>query len=577
MNKRYTETFLFLSRLSHKSNKGFVLPFVLCTGVVIAGTGALMLLRSSSESEKVVAQQAIAQGKTASEVAMARMQYVLGKYPFIAEKSETDWQTEGFDTYAKEQIEIQLKNTCEEYTEDDITERKTELDQYVKNLAKIPISEAKGYFQIIDYKPAIAGQTMGELTMEVKANDGNQLKEAPTRLVAKIPLSQNSAEIPYGPGLWVKEASGLDDIVAAHVWIGSGGDDCSVADDADKINEINTKVFGTKGGLKEAIKDGELSNGTTFKPAMVAKHKFPDENKLKEVYTTTVIDVVENEANIPKIDLSSNSDALGEYPDQSFANPLSTFASFMNGVGEKALQNVFGRAAVASTSDCGTQMPANKNGSGFYVFPRPDDTATRSQVMEDGQTICIYDYRIDQDLSNVGIVARTVNSEGKRQRVIFHLKHNVDGNTVNIDKNTEIAHIGNDDLGDPDGKGSNKPIAKIKDVPDCTGDCKPIDFQIWGHDTTSVCLNGNKKLHAFLWAPLADMGVMGSGNGKGGLNGTAFINTWNKTCGSDGKSGAHVVQTGEWSDLGLEEPDMIPPKTVGQPANVKFEEFSSDG
>ena len=53
MNTRYTEIFLFLSRLSLRSDKGFAMGFVLIVGVLMTATGAAMLLRSASEKEKV--------------------------------------------------------------------------------------------------------------------------------------------------------------------------------------------------------------------------------------------------------------------------------------------------------------------------------------------------------------------------------------------------------------------------------------------------------------------------------------------------------------------------------------------
>ncbi len=75
MNTRYTETFLFLSRLSRRSNKGFALGFALCAGVLMASTGVVMLMRSSSEREKVIAQQTIAKGITKADVGVTRIAY----------------------------------------------------------------------------------------------------------------------------------------------------------------------------------------------------------------------------------------------------------------------------------------------------------------------------------------------------------------------------------------------------------------------------------------------------------------------------------------------------------------------
>ncbi|EAZ92838.1 hypothetical protein [Crocosphaera chwakensis] len=572
MKKRYTETLLFLSRLSHSSNTGFAMAFVLIAGGIMAATGVAMLFRSSSETEKVAVQAATAKGKTTSEVAVARIQYLLGKYPFLAEKSLNDWQNADVES----QIKAQIKTTCDgrSLTETQINAKvqqsKGEIGQYVATnsteseyqwLQMDPSNPDKGQFRFTEYAPAIAGQKMGQLTIEAKANAGNDLKEAPTKLVVKIPLNETPPDIQDSPGLWVEKASGVDDILAAHVWIGSGGDDCSVTDDDAKIAEINELVFGdpsdsnNKGGLEEAITDGEVSADTSFKPAKVAAHKFPDKTKLDETYAEKVTGAGVTPININTA-FVNNINKTGGNNTVSY-NPLPTVATWMNGVFDKGFNHLFGNAAVASTSSCGTQVSSTLNGTDLNVFPRPGDTATRTETTHDGQTICVYDYEITKDLKNVGVVVRTLNAEGKRQRVIFHLHGN-------INKNAEIAHVGNEDL---------TGTAKIKDTPDCTGSCKPVDFQIWGHTTTSVCLNGNKKLHTFLWSPLAGLGVAGTGDAKGGLNGTAFVNNWDTNCSSNSSSGAHVVQTGEWLDLGLETPEITPPMTVGQPANIKTKQF----
>ncbi len=561
MNKRYTETFLFLSRFSHRNNKGFAMGFVLIAGVIMAATGVAMLVRSSSETEKVGVQAATTQGQGTAGVAVARIQYLLGKYPFLAEKPLNDWQSADVES----QIKTKIKTTCDgqSLTETQLNakvqESKGEIGQYVATnsteyqwLQMDPSNPDKGQFRFTDYQPAIAGQKMGELTIEAKANVGNDLKEAPTKLVVKIPLSETPPDIQDSPGLWVEKASGVDDIVAAHVWIGSGGDDCSISDNDTKITEINTLVTG---GLNEAITDGELSAGTTFKAPIVAAHKFPDKTKLDQTYAEKITAAGVTPVNIDTA-LVKNINKIGGSSTTAY-NPLPTVAKWMNGVFDKGFNHLFGKAAVASTSSCGPQVSSTLNGTDLNVFPRPGDTASRTETTPDGQTICVYDYEITKDLKNLGIVARTLDANGKRQRVIFHLHGN-------IDKNAEIAHVGNEDLSS---------IAKIKDTPDCTGDCKPVDFQIWGHTTTSVCLNGNKKLHTFLWSPLAGLGVAGTGDGKGGLNGTAFVNNWDTNCSSNSSSGAHVVQTGEWSDLGLETPDVIPPMTIGQPASVKTKQY----
>ncbi|MGK7954313.1 MAG: hypothetical protein AB4063_03470 [Crocosphaera sp.] len=95
MNTRYTETFLFLSRLSRRSNKGFALAFVCCAGVLMAGTAAVMLMRSSSEREKVIAQQTTAKGIMKADVGVARITYFFNQpqHQKLIKKPTDQWQS----------------------------------------------------------------------------------------------------------------------------------------------------------------------------------------------------------------------------------------------------------------------------------------------------------------------------------------------------------------------------------------------------------------------------------------------------------------------------------------------------
>ncbi|MDJ0846169.1 hypothetical protein [Crocosphaera sp.] len=95
MNTRYTETFLFLSRLSRRSNKGFAMGFVVTAGFLMAATGAVMLLRSSSETEKVAAQQTTAKGTAKADVGVTRIVYFLNQpqHQKLIKKPTAQWQT----------------------------------------------------------------------------------------------------------------------------------------------------------------------------------------------------------------------------------------------------------------------------------------------------------------------------------------------------------------------------------------------------------------------------------------------------------------------------------------------------
>lgn len=609
MNTRYTETFLFLSRLSRRSNKGFALGFVLTAGVLMAATGAVMLLRSSSETEKIAAQEANAKGQTTAEVAIARMQYILGKYPFLAEMEMDNWQ----NADVEDQIKAQIQSSCEAASldEDDINAEVTksiqEIGKYTEKdggdykwLEMNPTNSKQGQFRFTNYEPAIAGQQMGEMTIEAKANIDNELKEAPSKLVVTIPLTQNEAEIEDGdsPGLWIKNpslGSVTDNLQAAHIWLGSGGDSCGLtkAQETTALGTLKTKVAT---GTSKALNPGggiaaELPSGTAFKDPIIAPEAFPDKEMLDEVYQDLVLaNLKEGTTDIPEIavipqstPIATLTDGISEFAGKTFDQLFGGVALAGNGKGkgkgkdkdnpttpETPTPEIPTPETPTSSSSggvCGAQVSDSLNSSDFQTFPKQSDVPTRIEEKEGGGKICIYDYKINKDLGSEKIVVRTKDASGNQQRVIFHL-------FGDIDKNTEIVHIGDDNVNG---------IKQAFKMPNCgvsSNPCVPVDFQIWGHTTEKICMNGNKKLTAFVWAPLANMAMNGGGSGKGGLNGTAFVNTWNNkavdNCGSSSGSSAAVVQTGVWSDFSIPYPTPNPALTVGKPGSVKTEQYYSN-
>ncbi|MGB5769740.1 MAG: hypothetical protein WBM32_07710, partial [Crocosphaera sp.] len=160
MNTRYTETLLFLCRLSRRNNKGFAMGFSLAVGVIMAATGAVMLLRGNSETQKMVAQQATAKGKTTGDTAIARMQFFLGKYPFLTEKPITEWQS----SEVEEELTKSLENSCLSTSEvtAEVQDKKNEIASYIQKDGEefewINI-DSSNKFRINDYVPGEAGNT----------------------------------------------------------------------------------------------------------------------------------------------------------------------------------------------------------------------------------------------------------------------------------------------------------------------------------------------------------------------------------------------------------------------------------
>ncbi len=177
------------------------------------------------------------------------------------------------------------------------------------------------------------------------------------------------------------------------------------------------------------------------------------------------------------------------------------------------------------------------NPSGNITLPRSGDTAV-ARTLQSGATVNIYEYCVNQ-----------INASGNNtititpgQRVTFYLQGVINGNN-------EMVHE----------CGTNT-------------SCKPADFQIFAYgqpvmsgstvvSRPQICLNGNRKLEAFILAPQYTIGISGGGGGAGGVKGTVWAYDWSNGggCGSN-TSNIVVEQTASWGDMyGLGLPQNQPP------------------
>ncbi|MBW4641189.1 MAG: hypothetical protein KME05_23835 [Gloeocapsa sp. UFS-A4-WI-NPMV-4B04] len=87
--------------------------------------------------------------------------------------------------------------------------------------------------------------------------------------------------------------------------------------------------------------------------------------------------------------------------------------------------------------------------------------------------------------------------------------------------------------------------------------CDPTDFQIFGYggSGSSICLNGNGLIDAFIFAPAYSAGV----DGNGQFRGSVWVNDFNAPSCSSSSNHLVVVQLASWSSLGLT-PQGLPPK-----------------
>ncbi len=171
--------------------------------------------------------------------------------------------------------------------------------------------------------------------------------------------------------------------------------------------------------------------------------------------------------------------------------------------------------------------------SGEITLPQVDDVPTEKEI--NGKTVEVYEYKVDAINFKSGTHRLTI-TPGKK--VALYLQ-----GSIKVGANSDIIHGCTD--------ADDNPIA----------DCHPTNFTIYGYgdDTHSICMSGNNRVESFIFAPEYTAGAAGTGGGKGGIKGTAWVKEWsnNKSCGSN-TNNATVVQTATWKDLDLN-PKNLPP------------------
>lgn len=182
----------------------------------------------------------------------------------------------------------------------------------------------------------------------------------------------------------------------------------------------------------------------------------------------------------------------------------------------------------------------------------PDNTETRTPLR-------VADGRYRTDVSGIadvhiykvsGISGNTTVTIRPGARVAFLLEGNIDRN-VSIQCNDTL---------DPQPQSAdsvrnyNTPAMNVpRGTP---GRCRPLDIMIFGMNTTgNICINGNRVIEGFVFAPTYTVGVAGGGSvSPGNFVGTVWANQWggaSGVCPTGGTGGSltHVAQRGGWNDL----------------------------
>ncbi|HAC65888.1 MAG TPA: hypothetical protein DCF68_20735 [Cyanothece sp. UBA12306] len=465
--------------------------FAMAVGVVMALAAGTMLIGSQAKQSQVSAENAKAQGSAVADAAVNRVIYLLQKHEILAQNDLSAWKNiseTGTDPISEDLKAFSESCNSQQSLTDIITE--------IKNVAGgnwQDLGNNQGQYKIMDYQGSGTTRGLGTLKIQAKANPVNnnkgELKESIAQLQIQIPVKPKTGDI---PGLWLKEKD-----------LSKSG----------KVGQNNNRVDGDV-WISDCTNVSKTDLATILDPSgqqvgSYAPVPFPDSSKLP----------VYDEATIPTAQ-KSGSTSNPSTPDPDPSPDPSPDPGPGKGKGKNKGKS-FGSMSGLSTPSTGLIIDSD------VTLPRPGDTSTTKTI--NGKSVTVYEYLVNKiDMSgNEKLKINTTNGQ-----VILYV------------------------LGDITKGGQG--IYHCDDPSDsnCQGVGKTTDFQIYGYGTQStsnppeICLNGNKPIEGFIFAPTYTAGAAGTGGGAGAIKGSAWLKSWNEVngCGSN-TSNTVVTQTGQWTDL----------------------------
>jgi hypothetical protein len=503
---------------AYLQDRGFTLPIALGMGLIIAVMGVMMMVRSQSDSTMANAQKTANKGVSATEIASARYQQLLGKYPILAAfpfcsnnvgasatcpdsyneatpVSQASWKNIG-PLVANGKLLQSTTTGCAGNINDikteiasfattawqDVSTGNTVAGQYrLVNFTFTPAADAGAANSTpTDLKPVRIGN--GILTVEGKVNlaTGNtdDTSTAKSQVQVQVPVTP-LGPLPFSfPGVWVKTGDvGDNNEFTANVLVACNGNP-SVANltaGNDPATGLPWAAYGSSATMPPVPSTCDVSGYVNCRPTT-----FASTNNLGNVTTDLTLPRTTDTAetlSVPVLNAQGQQvDANGD------GNPdLDTYRVYKYRLGD---MNMSGNKTVTINT-------------GAY------------SVVSDGTT------------------ANTPDNTQTPIKVFLY----TDGN-VNLSGNATLAHT--------------CPVGVTK--------CSLTDLHMYGYNlngaaSPEICLNGNGTIGAFILAPTYKAGVSGSGSSAGAIDGTVWVNSWStgSGCGSN-TSNVVAIQTAGWSE-----------------------------
>ncbi|MDJ0598821.1 MAG: hypothetical protein QNJ37_08290 [Crocosphaera sp.] len=263
------------------NNQGFALPLILGIGMIMSLAATGMIVSTQGQQKQALAQNRINNVNSVTELGVTRYKQLLVKHPQLATycanpSSETPCSSgKTWSNITANDIEINSTTTssCSTTTES----ASTSIVNKIHNLAdastwhNVDDNQLNlGQYKLVSYvyQPITDKRGTGILTVEGRFKSQNSLKDATSRVEARIPISkeENTSSSSSGgvPGLWIRWNQNAD--VSGSVQLRTNIKDSTCIEDTDNARIIKVQDYMTTVPPKYTKAEYIKTPGETFPP-----------------------------------------------------------------------------------------------------------------------------------------------------------------------------------------------------------------------------------------------------------------------------------------------------------------------
>ncbi|MBE8994391.1 hypothetical protein [Microcystis aeruginosa] len=505
---------LYLHLMANRE-KGFALPLALLIGLILMGTGITVMMRVQGNQSKVIAQKVRADSLRSSEAGVARVQDLLNSVRVMA---KVDSNCDSGDCWERAEVvtnlspnlqrdlkELDIATTCADPSRNNEIENKILAPTEEQRAVNPGLSDlaSREWFQLEDIFRVYDHDRDGFITREEWSGTDEVFDAIDINRDDKISPDEINDNRYYRVVGYNFTPSSDPNILGWGVLTLEGRSRKSAATDltnfaTDIDSDDNAASRNRVVVTIPILPSRPLAFTRTTVPALWVSEGAMVSGEDSADFQG---DVVNLECDINRNDIKQPTPAANPpYTAQFIDNTIVPFPNLPEPPNPEDLRDEQENLALTSSE----------------TFPRLGDTPTTRTI--NGQSVQVYEYIVD----NISLDDGEAITITPGERVVFYVKGNIDG---------AIEH----------------------DCGNVTG-CKPGNLQIYANNELAstapqICLKGDQRLEAFIFAPDYSLDKTGTGT----FIGAAWGKNWGKIPGcaspDDADNAVAVTQGVEWTEL----------------------------